>query len=522
MARKGQGQELGMRKIREILRMGLKCGIGLRDIARSLSTSHPTVSKYLEAAKKAGVAYEDTENMNDRELKRRLKEYAAGMRRENRPLPDWGHVHRELKRKGVTLQLLWEEYKGIYPDGYQSSQFNEHYSRWRKRIKTSMRQTHKAGEKGFIDYSGHTIPIHDRITGKIKQAEIFVMTLGASNYTYCEAQDNQTMPNWIEGHLRGFEYFEGVPRVLVSDNLKSGVTKACRYEPQINAVYSDMAAHYDAVVIPARVKKPKDKAKVEVGVQIVGRWILARLRNRTFFNVPEANEAIRPLLEELNKKPFKKLEGSRESWFREIEQKELMPLPEQRYEFMEWKKAKIGIDTHVDVNGHYYSVPYKLREVVEYVTAKITVNTVEIFNDSQRVASHKRDDRKGYHTTIKEHLPVEYQRYMGWSSSRIIEWAKKVGNKTAQLVEEIMDSRQHQMLGWRSCLGIMRLSKEYPKERIESACGRALAIKGYSYRSVKSILEKGLDRQRMSKHKRHTIIKHENIRGGGYFNESLN
>jgi len=309
MAGKQQGRELAMVKVREILRLRLKCGIGMRDIARSLAISHPTVSKYLEAAQRAGLNYAHIENMDDKELLRRLRDQAKNIPREARPLPDWGYVHRELKRKGVTLQLLWEEYKGVYPEGFQSTQFNEYYRRWLRRMKKSMRQTHKAGEKAFVDYAGHTIPIHDRGTGKIRQAEIFVISLGASNYTYCEGQEDQKLANWIEGHVRAFEYFKGVPRILVPDNLKTGVFKACRYEPRINAVYADLAAHYGTVVIPTRVRRPKDKAKVEVGVQIVSRWILARLRNRTFFSLAELNAAIKELLEVLNNRPFKKLEG---------------------------------------------------------------------------------------------------------------------------------------------------------------------------------------------------------------------
>lgn len=518
MAGKRQGQELAMVKIREILRLRLKCGIGMRDIARSLAISHPTVSRYLEAAQKSGLDYAQIENMDNKELRKRLKEQTNRMAKVIRPQPDGAYIYQELKKKGVTLQLLWEEYRAIYPDGYQSTQFNEYYLRWRKQIKRSMRQTHKAGEKGFVDYAGHTIVIYDRATGKTYQSAIFVMTLGASNYTYCEAQKDKTLPNWIDGHRRSFEYFKGIPHILVPDNLKTGVSKPCRWEPEINSAYADMAAYYNTVVIPARIRKPKDKAKVEVGVQIVSRWILARLRNRKFFSLEELNQAIKELLEDLNTRRFKKMNGTRRAWFEEIEQKELLPLPEERYEFCEWKKVKIGIDTHVDVNGHYYSVPHKLREMVEYLNVKCTMSTIEIFHDSQRIASHKRDDRKGCHTTVTEHLPKQYQEYMGWSSTRIIEWAKGIGNHTAKLVEQIVRNRGHQMLGWRSCLGIIRLGKMYPKERIEAACARALIIQGYSYKSVQSILKKGLDQQPLPKRKVYPVIQHENIRGGEYFN----
>lgn len=517
MARQGQGKGLRMRKIREILRMHLQCGIGMRDIARSLAISHPTVSRYVEAAQKAKIGYEEAAGMHDRELLKRLREYTVRMPKVVRAVPDWAYVHREMTRKGVTLQLLWEEYKSIHPEGYQSSQFSEHYRRWKKQMKRSLRQTYKAGEKGFVDYAGQRVPIHNRETGNIREAEILVMTLGASNYTYCEGQEDQSTPSWIGGHIRAFEYFEGVPRMIIPDNLKSGVSKPCRYEPEIQAVYGDMAAHYGTVIIPARVKRPRDKAKVETGVQIVSRWILARLRNRTFFSLQELNEAIAVLLKELNTRPFQKLEGCRESWFREIEQKALLPLPEARYEPCEWKRAKIGIDTHVEVNGHYYSVPYRLKEAVEYVTVKCTTTVVEIFHDSQRVASHKRDDRRGHHTTVREHLPPEHQAYLGWSAQRIIEWAQSVGDRTARLVEEIMNNREHQMLAWRSCLGIIRLGKMYPKERLEAACARALVIKGYSYKSVESILARGLDRQPLPQTRKYPAIAHENVRGGEYF-----
>lgn len=514
---KGQGQEVLMHKVREVLRLGLKCGLGQREIAGSCSISHPTAGKYLQAVQKAGISYEEIEKMDDRALRALIKRQSLNSVRKILPEPDWAYIHREMKRKGVTLQLLWEEYKDIHPEGYQTTQFCEHYQRWRKTLKLSMRLTHKAGEKMFVDYAGHTILIRDRHKGTERKAEIFVAVLGASNYTYVEASWDQKLSNWIMSHVRTFEYFGGVTRIVVPDNLRAGVSKACRYEPDINPAYQDMAAHYGTVIIPGRVRKPKDKAKVEVGVQIVSRWILARLRNRIFFSLRELNEAIWEELVELNQRSFKKLDGSRVSWFKEIEQKELLPLPAQPYELAQWKKARINIDYHVELNKHYYSVPYKLRGQVDEVYIRYTETTVEIMCGNKCVASHMRDDTKGRHTTVKKHMPESHRWYLEWSPSRIINWAKQTGKSTAQIVEGIMNRRKHPEQGYRSCLGILRLAKKYSPARLEAACRRACAIRAYSYKSIRSILEKGLDEQPLSKPKKQLLIEHENIRGGSYF-----
>ncbi|MFH1778194.1 MAG: IS21 family transposase [Candidatus Omnitrophota bacterium] len=356
MARRRQGQELTMRKIREILRLGLQCGLSNREISRSCNVSRSTVSKYLETVRRENITYPELVKMEDGQLSEVFNQKRPGPT--CKPQPDWAYIHQELKKKGVTLTLLWQEYKEIHPEGYQSTQFCEHYHRWRKKLKLSLRQTYKAGEKMFVDYAGQTVPMHNRLTGKIAEASIFVAALGASNYTYAEAQADETLGNWIGGHVRTFEYFDGVAKTTIIDNLKSGVTKACRYEPDLNPAYNDMALHYGTAVIPARIRKPQDKAKVENAVQLVSRWILARLRKRTFFSLGELNQAIRELLSELNNKPFQKLTGSRLSVFKDIEQAALLPLPQYRYQFAQWKKAKVNIDYHVELFGHYYSVPY--------------------------------------------------------------------------------------------------------------------------------------------------------------------
>jgi transposase len=516
MARKRR-KELSMRKIREILRLSMQCNIGNRDIARSLCISHTVVNEYLRRCREAGLRdYSPIEKINDEDLKKIIKRAPEVIPGGSRSQPDWNYIHQELRKKGVTLQLLWEEYKAMCPDGYQSTQFNEHYNRWKKKLTVSMRQTHKAGEKMFPDYAGQTVPIINRNTGEIREAQLFVGVLGASNYTFAEATWTQSLPDWINSHVRAFEYFGGVSKIVVPDNLKAGVTKSCRYEPDINPTYHDMAVHYGTVIIPTRVRKPKDKAKVEVGVQIAERWILAALRNRTFFSLGELNEAIGELLDKLNHRPFKKLNGSRHSWFEAMERSALLPLPQFRYVFAEWKKALVNIDYHIEIKNHYYSVPYAL--VQEKVELRYTSTTVEIFYKGKRVASHKRNDTPGKHTTVEEHMPKSHREYLKWSPSRIIRWAGKTGESTAQVVETILKTRRHPEQGYRSCMGIMRLGKQFSDSRLEAACRRAVAIGGLSYKSIRSILEKGLDRAPLANPDPQLRIEHPNIRGSHYFN----
>lgn len=515
----GNGKKgLSMRKMREILRLGLQCKLGLREIARSCCISHPTAKKYLKAAKESKLTYEQVERMDENELDNLLRNGSKTEIKAQRPMPDWAYIHEERKKRGVTLQLLWEEYKAIYTDGYQFAQFCEHYYRWKRKLNISLRQNYKAGEKMFVDYAGQTVPMHDRVTGKIRQAEIFIAVLGASNYTYAEGSWDQGLSSWINAHIRTFEYFKGVPRMIIPDNLRTGISKACRYEPDINPTYHDLASYYGTFVIPARVRKPKDKSKVESGVLVVERWILAALRNRKFFSLNELNTAIKELLIKLNEHPFKKLPGSRRSWFEDLERKALMPLPETPYVFAEWKKARVNIDYHIELNGHYYSVPYTL--VHEQVDLRYTNSIVEVFHKGKRIASHLRDDSKGKHNTIKEHMPKAHQEYLEWTPSRIVDWAKKTGEATGEIVDIILKSRTYPEQAYRSCLGILRLGKIYTNVRLEGACKRALSFKAYSYKSIKSIIENGLDTQPLSKPSSDLAINHENIRGHDYFNQS--
>lgn len=515
MARRKQGKELSMRKILEVFRLAMQKGMTEREISRSCSISRSTVAKYLEKVKERGLSYEQIESMGEEELRRLCRKKRE--KKTERPVPDWKWVHKELRRKGVTLQLLWEEYKALYPNGYQLTQFYDLYRQWKGKLNVSLRQSYKAGEKMFVDFAGQTVGIVDRLTGTVREAEIFIAVLGASNYTYACASWDQTLPSWIEAHVKAFTFFDGASDILVCDNLKSGVSKACWYEPDLNPTYHDLAMYYGTAIVPARPGKYRDKAKVESAVLLVERWILASLRNRTFFSLDELNKAIGELLEKLNNRPFKKLEGTRASWYQKLEKPELRPLPETRYEYAQWKKAKVNIDYHVELNRHYYSVPYKL--VGEYVQVRYTARTVEMFYNSKRVASHLRDDRQGYHTTCTEHMPKSHQEYLGWSPSRIIDWARKVGEATAQVVEKIITSRDHPAQGYRSSLGILRLGKQYTDQRLEAACKRAIVIGGCSYKSIRSILKNGLDTKPLPEPGTASKpIRHTNIRGKKYYN----
>ena len=505
-----------MRKIREILRLKWEQGLTNRKIARSCSISHVTVAEYVRRAEGAGLSWPLPAELDETELQRRLFPAAAVLPAGCRPVPDWPYIQRELRRKGVTLLLLWEEYKEANPDGYQYSWFCHQYRRWTAKLDLVMRQQHRAAEKLFIDYAGQTVAVLNPATGKIKEAQIFIAVLGASNYTYAEASWTQTLAEWIGSHVRAFAFFGGVPELIVPDNLKSGVSKACFYEPDLNPTYQDMASHYGCAVIPTRVRAPRDKAKVEVAVQVVERWILAKLRKTPFFSLAELNAAIRQLLTELNARPFKKLPGCRRSLYETLDRPALKPLPAQPYEYAEWKKARVNIDYHIEVEGHYYSVPYQL--VKQQLEVRITRGTVEVFNKGRRVASHMRSYEHGRYTTLKEHMPKAHQHYLEWTPQRLIRWAAKTGTATARLIESILSSRPHPQQGFRSALGIMRLGKHYGDERLEAACARAVAIGALSYRSIEAILKNGLDRRSLPPAAGDTApIRHENIRGARYY-----
>ena len=412
------------------------------------------------------------------------------------------------------------EYKAEDPEGYQYSQFCELFNQWKKTLQLSLRQEHRAGEKMFVDYAGPTIRVIDQETGEIKEAQLFVVVLGASSYTYVEAQWAQDLPSFIGGHVRAFEFFGGVPELVVPDNLKSGVKKADRYEPSLNRTYYEMATHYGCAIMPTRPRKPKDKAKVESAVLVVERWILAVLRNRTFFSLSELNSAIWEALEKLNQKPFQKLEGSRQSVYLTLDKPALRPLPAHSYEYATWRKARVNIDYHITVDYIHYSVPYTL--VQQEVDVRITEKMVEIFFKGKRVSSHRQGFRRGEAVTDPAHRPKSHQKHMEWTPSRLISWGSSVGTNTGILVERILQSRPHPEQGYRACLGIMSLGKRYSKERLEAACYRALTLGATSYRSVKSILEKGLEQLELDLDiPEKNAPLHENIRGAEYYQKAV-
>jgi len=434
----------------------------------------------------------------------------------SRPRPDWKSLHNELiTHKDLTLMLLWQEYKERDPEGLQYSQYCELFRQWRKKLDLSMRQEHRAGEKMFVDYCGRTLPIVNPATGEIKDAQVFVAVMGASNYTFAEATWSQALPDWTGSHVRAFAYMGVVPRCLVPDNLKSGVTKTCRYEPDLNPTYAALAEHYQAAVIPARVRRPKDKSKVEVGVQIVQRFILAALRHQTFFSLAEANAAIRERLELLNNRPFRKLAGTRKGRFEEIDRPAMLPLPATPYEYADWIKARVHMDYHVEVEHHFYSVPHRL--VREQLDVRYTETIVECFFNRKRVASHPRSQLKGKHSTRPEHMPRAHLEFAEWTPERFIAWAAKTGPETARAIESVLSRRTYPEHGFRSCMGIISLGKRYSQERLEAACERALLIKGVNYKSIKSILENNLDKKPLLLKPEPAPVDHENIRGTGYY-----
>ena len=510
-------KRLTMRKIREVLRLRFDSKLSCRHIATSCRIGRSTVSEYLKRCEAAGLNWPLPAELDDTRLEWLLFPSSQTVSFPHpRGLPDCQYIHRELRRKGVTLMLLWQEYKEQHPQGYQYSQFCRLYRKWAGRIDPVMRQEHHAGERMFVDYAGMTMDVFDLSCQKIRKAQIFIAVLGASNYTYAQATWTQTLPDWIDGHCRAFDYFGGVTQVVVPDNTKTGIKNPCFYDPEINPTYLDMARHYHTVIIPARVRRPKDKAKVEVAVQIVERWILARLRKQTFFGLQQLNEAIWQLLDELNSKPFQKLSGTRKSLFEAIDRPALKPLPQQRYEFAQWKKARVNIDYHIEVDRHYYSVPHQL--IKKQIDVRITTNTIECFYKNKRVASHIRSDHKGRHTTVKDHMPKSHQKWADWTPDRFIRWAGKIGPKTTRLIEMILSSRPHPQQGFRSALGILRLAKSYGDNRLEAACQRALLIGGTSYRSVASILKHGLDQKSPTDTlKDPPAIIHANIRGSQYY-----
>jgi transposase len=515
-----------MRKIREVLRLRLDCRLPQRAVAQSLGLSQGAVSGYVARARRAGLTWPLPEGLDDARLEMLLFPPPADVAAERRPVPDWAVVHRELRRPNMTLALLWEEYRDGpgAAAGFGYSWFCGLYREWVGRLKPTLRQVHPAGERVFVDFAGQTMEVVDGATGEVLRAQVFVAVLGASSYTgacpraarradpWAEAVWSQSLPDWIAAHVAMLAFIGGVPRQIVSDNLRAGITRACFYEPLVNRTYADMAAHYGSAVIPARPYKPRDKAKVEVGVQVVQRWILARLRNRRFFSLAELNQAIRELVAQLNDRPMRGWGTTRRALFQQLDRPALLPLPPAPYEYAAWKRCRVNLDYHIEVEKHFYSVPFRLlREEVE---ARITAKAVEIFHRGRLVAAHLRSLRPHRPTTLADHMPSSHRRYRDWTHERILREAAAIGDDTAALVTTILRARPHPEQGFRSCIGILRLVTRYDAERLDAACARALALGTRSYSSVAAILK---NRQEAREPEPQPSLLHENIRGPDYY-----
>lgn len=502
-----------MRQLRELLRLRLHANLSMRQIKDSLRISLGAVQKVISKAEAQELNWASIEKLDDQQLARLF--YPDSDNRASKPLqlPDWVDVHQELRRKGVTKHLLWEEYSQQYPNrSYSYPQYCFLYQVWVKKQRRSMRQTHTAGDKLFVDYAGQTIPIVNGESGEIRTAQIFVAVLGASNYTFCEATWSQSLPDWLGSHARAFDFLGGVPKLVVPDNLKSGVTKACRYDPDVNPSYQQLSAHYGVAIMPARPYKPKDKSKAEVGVQIIERWILARLRHQTFFSLAELNQCIRALLVEVNNKPFKQLKGTRQQWFDSLDKPALLPLPKHAYQYTDIKTVKVNVDYHIQYDQHLYSVPHHL--VGEKLELHAKEHLLELYFHNQRVTSHARQYRPGT-TTVAEHMPNRHQKHHQWNAGRLMNWAKDLGDEVLLWVQAQLKQKPHEQQAYRVCLGLLNLSRSYPNHRLNNACAIANQNQLYRLKQVKSILHSNQDQLVTESQEQLTLLPqaHENIRG---------
>lgn len=510
-----------MRHVRDVIRMK-SAGMPSREIARRIGAAPSTVRLTVRRFEAAGLTWPLPDDMTDAVLEARLFAGAgSGNRQGHRRLaePDWAAVHRDLKRKHVTLSIVWEEYIAAEPGGYRYSRFCELYRAWEGRLSVTMRQSHAAGDKLFVDYAGDGVPVViDRLTGERGNAQIFVAVLVASNFTYAQATWTQGLADWISAHAGAFAAIDGVPALLVPDNTKVAVIKACLYDPQINRSYAEMAAHYGTSVLPARPRRPRDKAKVEQAVLVVERWLLGRFRNRIFYSLAEVNTAIGEVLERLNEeRPIRRLGATRRQLLEEIDRPALKALPASPYVFAEWRIRRVSLDYHVEVEAHYYSVPYRFARAE--VEVRFTARTVEIFHRGERIAAHQRMSGNHKHTTVPEHMASSHRRYAGWTIERIRKDATSIGPATAALCNLILEQRSHPEQGFRACLGIIRLAGSYGRERLEAAATRAIDIGARTYGSVKSILANNLDRRPATKRSADEApILHSNIRGPRYYN----
>lgn len=502
-----------MRKLKEILRLRLQGGLSLRQIERSTGLSVGAVQKVVAKARVENLDWTTVDAFSEAELNALFYGSTPGGKDSRFAVPDWGDIYMELATPEVTKLLLWEEYKQQHDDNaYSYSQFCALYAEWRKTRKRSMRQIHRAGEKLFVDYAGSTVPIINPDTGEIHPAQIFVAVLGASNYTYAEATWTQGQQDWLMSHVRAFEFFGGVPQVVVPDNLKSAVIKAHRYEPDLNPAYQQLAAHYDVAVVPARSRRPKDKSKAEVGVQVVERWILARLRKISFFTLAELNQMIHSLLQSLNERPFKQLPGNRIQAFERLDRDHLKPLPRVPYEYTDIKTVKVAPDYHVAYEQHYYSVPHHLVGVKLELHASDRL--VTCYFQQKSVATHPRKRYAG-HSTNEAHMPSEHLAIAKWSPGYFKQRARRYGSSTEAWMTQQLESRDHVEQAYRSCMGLLSLADRYPVERIEAACKLALQKKLLKLKQVTNVLKSNQDQLVSSEEQLNLQLPqdHENVRG---------
>ncbi len=507
-------REMTMRQMRQVLRLHAS-GTSDREIGRTVGAARSTVRDAIKRANAAGLAWPLPEELTDGELERQLfARTGARIGQRRQPEPDWPALARELKRPGVTLTILHEEYLADHPGGYSYSRFCDLFREFERRLSPTMRQHHVAGDKVFVDYSGKKLPIVDPLTGEIRAAEIFVAVLGASNLTYAEASWTQRLPDWCASHARMFEFFGGVPRLVVPDNLKSAVHKPSFYDPEVNRTYGRLAAHYQVGILPARVRKPRDKAKVESGVRFAQGYVLGRLRHHTFFSLAQANAAIREILERLNDAPMRRLGISRRQLFDAVEKPALRPMPAEPYVYAEWRFARVGLDYHIEIDGFFYSVPFTLTG--QQVDVRITERTIEAFHRGSRVAAHQRRYGGTAHGTNIEHMPSAHRRYAAWTPARFRSWAASIGPHTEALITAILAARRHPEQGFRTCIGILKRMRAIPKDRVEAVAAKALEIGALNYKSIVSILETGRDKA-APKAPEPPVITHPNLRGPDYF-----
>lgn len=509
------GDRLKMRRIRDVLRLKFGQGLSDRTISVSLGLGKGSVGSYVGRAVKAGLSWPLPEGLDDDSLELLLFPDPPAVPDRDRPMPDWAIVDRELRRPGVTRRLLWEEYRATCPDGFAYTWFCTHYEAWKGRVRPVMRQTHVGGEKVFVDYAGDTIDLIDPMTGEVTAVRLFVAAMGASNFTYAEAVASEGLEDWIGAHVRMFSFLGGVPKAVVPDNLKSAVIKPDRMDPGLNRSYAEMAAHYGTAILPARPYKPRDKAKVEVAVQVAQRWILARLRNRRFFTLTDLNGAIRHLVDELNMRVMRGYDASRADLFATLDRPHLQPLPEGPYEFARWKRCRVAPDYHVEADSSWYSVPFRL--IRQEVDVRLCGPTVEIFHRGQRVASHARCRGRRSHVTLPEHMPSAHRRHAEWTPARMLAAAERLGPSVAAFCEAVMADRPHPEQGFRTCLGVLALARRYEAMRLDAACRRGLSIRARSVASIRSILQSGLDRAFLEEATEDRPLQHANIRGRRYY-----